>query len=672
MTASLEDLNQSIVGLSNAGNHGGGGGAGAGAGRSLKSPSEDMSALVSMAMAGTTATIPTSTTTTTTTIPPLRPRETTESQISLARSLSAFSFRRKSQSSVKGDGTVPLLFGAGMGMGGGGGAASNAGSYRKASTASSRSIASISGSPASMGTGVNVISGPILMNGVELIHNGAKQLPTISQSPRVEGESAAVFAITGGSSPRQMGIQPSPSPSTQFDDGNSTPNSSISKSHRRKFSLPKHIVIPSRNQSLPATPDSAMLANVKSGGEGPQMAHPYFKYPDLGPADSRISIFSNGTLGTAEEMEQEREEERMQVEMQRKQENGQGQDQEEGVLGGLNIRLGDVEETDHERMMMAEPPRKDSIKTTHTFDSSFSLTRKGGPSSDEGYNSAAARSVSKRNQINLDDGSDTERENDVNRAVPPTPTLIADSSSSGEDRRNDLMTREASHETRDTSIRRNFLSQSKWLANAGRSDSGLTIGPPIPPKMVPLNDGTPRASQVGFHSGSDVSITGRTKARPQSWQALRDIEAREEQEQQRDSNPKKKGRKSRSKPSMDRTDSDEVAGQSSGLREAMRARREKKKAEKQRFIDECEIPPSANDLFDVSMLNVLDSEGKTVRFGDIVKGGGGRKTVVVFIRHCELMQCQRYEKYPRLILRCISIQGTAHFVESTLRTSSVP
>lgn len=65
-------------------------------------------------------------------------------------------------------------------------------------------------------------------------------------------------------------------------------------------------------------------------------------------------------------------------------------------------------------------------------------------------------------------------------------------------------------------------------------------------------------------------------------------------------------------------------------KETRKARKARQKAEKARF--DATRPPDQRELFDASMLEVIDEHGKRVGFGELVRG---RKTIVVFLRHCE-------------------------------------
>lgn len=68
----------------------------------------------------------------------------------------------------------------------------------------------------------------------------------------------------------------------------------------------------------------------------------------------------------------------------------------------------------------------------------------------------------------------------------------------------------------------------------------------------------------------------------------------------------------------------------SGQKESRKVRKARKKAEEEAF--DVEKPPTTRELFEASLLEVIDEEGERIRFGDLVRG---RKTIVIFIRHCE-------------------------------------
>ena len=65
-------------------------------------------------------------------------------------------------------------------------------------------------------------------------------------------------------------------------------------------------------------------------------------------------------------------------------------------------------------------------------------------------------------------------------------------------------------------------------------------------------------------------------------------------------------------------------------KETRKDRKARKKAEQQAF--NVEKPPSVRELFDASMLQVVDEDGVSVCFGNLVRG---KRVIVVFIRHCE-------------------------------------
>lgn len=79
------------------------------------------------------------------------------------------------------------------------------------------------------------------------------------------------------------------------------------------------------------------------------------------------------------------------------------------------------------------------------------------------------------------------------------------------------------------------------------------------------------------------------------------------------------------------------AGPSTNSKESRAERKARKALEAQVF--NVDIAPSLRELYDASLLDVIDEHGDRVKFGDLVRG---KKTIVVFIRHCEwLSQCYR-------------------------------
>jgi hypothetical protein len=65
-------------------------------------------------------------------------------------------------------------------------------------------------------------------------------------------------------------------------------------------------------------------------------------------------------------------------------------------------------------------------------------------------------------------------------------------------------------------------------------------------------------------------------------------------------------------------------------KETRKQRKARQKAEKDRFDAVC--PPDKRELFDASMLEVVDEKGEKVAFGELVRG---KRTIVVFLRHCK-------------------------------------
>ena len=65
-------------------------------------------------------------------------------------------------------------------------------------------------------------------------------------------------------------------------------------------------------------------------------------------------------------------------------------------------------------------------------------------------------------------------------------------------------------------------------------------------------------------------------------------------------------------------------------KENRKQRKARIKAEKDRF--DAHRPPDQRELFDASMMEVIDEKGERSAFGELVRG---KKTIVVFLRHCE-------------------------------------
>ena len=65
-------------------------------------------------------------------------------------------------------------------------------------------------------------------------------------------------------------------------------------------------------------------------------------------------------------------------------------------------------------------------------------------------------------------------------------------------------------------------------------------------------------------------------------------------------------------------------------RETTREKKARLKAEQEAF--DVDTPPTTRESYDASLLEVIAEDGRKVRFGDLVRR---RRTIVIFIRHCE-------------------------------------
>lgn len=68
----------------------------------------------------------------------------------------------------------------------------------------------------------------------------------------------------------------------------------------------------------------------------------------------------------------------------------------------------------------------------------------------------------------------------------------------------------------------------------------------------------------------------------------------------------------------------------------------KKQLERQIFDARPDRLPTTRELLEVSEMNVFNANGEKVKFGDIVRGENGHKTIVVFIRHWYCPMCGQY------------------------------
>jgi len=119
------------------------------------------------------------------------------------------------------------------------------------------------------------------------------------------------------------------------------------------------------------------------------------------------------------------------------------------------------------------------------------------------------------------------------------------------------------------------------------------------------------------------SLVSDSTASSSGWSALRELEAREREE--------------RLKPKV---------------KETRKEKKLRQKIEEENFSSE--TPPGLKDLFNASLCDVVDEHGNKTQFGDLVTG---KRTIVVFIRHCTcLPSCRRRI----LIRRVLSIMCPIH------------
>ncbi|KAK4687207.1 hypothetical protein P7C73_g2911, partial [Tremellales sp. Uapishka_1] len=88
---------------------------------------------------------------------------------------------------------------------------------------------------------------------------------------------------------------------------------------------------------------------------------------------------------------------------------------------------------------------------------------------------------------------------------------------------------------------------------------------------------------------------------------------------------------------LDELEMQERATKRRSHRESRREKKGRKKAEEAAFDEK--TAPSIKALFEASLLEVIDEDGNSLRFGDLVRS---RKTVVIFIRHWFCPLCAQY------------------------------
>ena len=94
-------------------------------------------------------------------------------------------------------------------------------------------------------------------------------------------------------------------------------------------------------------------------------------------------------------------------------------------------------------------------------------------------------------------------------------------------------------------------------------------------------------------------------------------------------------------------------------KESRKQKKERKRQEAQAFSED--EPPELRDLFQASLCEVIDECGVRMPFRDLVSG---KKTIVIFIRHCKSSSLVKHEKSDRNTALTV-IKGTARFVPST-------
>ncbi len=180
------------------------------------------------------------------------------------------------------------------------------------------------------------------------------------------------------------------------------------------------------------------------------------------------------------------------------------------------------------------------------------------------------------------------------------------------------------------------------------SQTMVSLGPPIAEAGKKQQD-FPTASNSSRHSertGDWVDqqsharpVQGRqgsSKAdvahrKPVIWSVLEELERKEASSEQRSPAPKIISRRPRIAFNVQWNEI-----------ETRHERKERKRAEHEAFNVEARRIPDIKELFEVSQMEVTAEDGTKVKFGDIVGGGGGRKTVVVFIRHWYCPLCAEY------------------------------
>ena len=68
-------------------------------------------------------------------------------------------------------------------------------------------------------------------------------------------------------------------------------------------------------------------------------------------------------------------------------------------------------------------------------------------------------------------------------------------------------------------------------------------------------------------------------------------------------------------------------------KETRREKKDRRRREAEEFSEH--EPPSLKALFEASLLEVLDEQGAGWKFGDLIRD---RRTIVIFIRHCEFVE----------------------------------
>ncbi len=175
------------------------------------------------------------------------------------------------------------------------------------------------------------------------------------------------------------------------------------------------------------------------------------------------------------------------------------------------------------------------------------------------------------------------------------------------------------------------------------------LGRPIPRTRPSVNFSRPLGGARRDDSDHSVATLRRHQAGATSWSVLDELERAEASRARLKST---KSRISRRRPPNKSVDEWDVSPRTA--KESRKERKERLRQEEEAFAAGPRRIPDVQTLFEVSQMEISAEDGTKVKFGDVVRGGGGRQTVVIFIRH---WYCPLCAEYMESIIREVDVEA---------------